>query len=214
MHAGERHAYKLTRRAPWLAHPSTQIRRSLAWCDPRNEPNESRRLTALLVLTEAAESAPAVFNVHVKSFIDAVWFPLRDAKQHIREAAVRALKVRRAAGWMQDACWGWQGCQNMREWLQHNGRGEGHHSYACVELCFLALLDTPSVHLPQACLCLVEKRETRYRVQWYYKLHEQTMRGMKRDHRTGALPSPESIHGSLLALAELLQHTGEFMLAR
>ncbi|PNW79096.1 hypothetical protein CHLRE_09g400553v5 [Chlamydomonas reinhardtii] len=134
-----------------------EIRRSLAWCDPRNEPNESRRLTALLVLTEAAESAPAVFNVHVKSFIDAVWFPLRDAKQHIREAAVRALK---------------------------------------------------------ACLCLVEKRETRYRVQWYYKLHEQTMRGMKRDHRTGALPSPESIHGSLLALAELLQHTGEFMLAR
>lgn len=61
---------------------------------------------------------------------------------------------------------------------------------------------------------LVEKRETRYRVQWYYKLFEQTMRGMKRDHRTGALPSAESIHGSLLALAELLQHTGEFLLAR
>jgi hypothetical protein len=114
-------------------------------------------LAALLVLHEAAEAAPAVFNVHVKSFIDAIWFPLRDAKQHVREAAVRALK---------------------------------------------------------ACLCLVEKRETRYRVQWYYKLFEQTMRGMKRDHRTGATPSPESIHGSLLALAELLQHTGEFMLAR
>ncbi|GIL44136.1 hypothetical protein Vafri_1666 [Volvox africanus] len=134
-----------------------EIRRALLWCDPRVEPSESRRLTALLVLHEAAESAPAVFNVHVKSFIDAVWFPLRDPKQHLREAAVRALK---------------------------------------------------------ACLCLVEKRETRYRVQWYYKLFEQTMRGMKRDHRTGTMPSAESIHGSLLALAELLQHTGEFMLAR
>ncbi|KAG2481849.1 hypothetical protein HYH03_019185, partial [Edaphochlamys debaryana] len=134
-----------------------EIRRALAWCDPRSEPSECRRLTALLVLHEAAEAAPAVFNVHVKAFIDAVWFPLRDPKQHIREAAVRALK---------------------------------------------------------ACLCLVEKRETRYRVQWYYKLFEQTMRGMKRDHRTGALPSAESIHGSLLALAELLGHTGEFMLAR
>ncbi|GIL87381.1 hypothetical protein Vretimale_1690 [Volvox reticuliferus] len=134
-----------------------EIRRALSWCDPRVEPSESRRLTALLVLHEAAESAPAVFNVHVKSFIDAIWFPLRDPKQQLREAAVRALK---------------------------------------------------------ACLCLVEKRETRYRVQWYYKLFEQTMRGMKRDHRTGTMPSAESIHGSLLALAELLQHTGEFMLAR
>lgn len=61
---------------------------------------------------------------------------------------------------------------------------------------------------------LVEKRETRYRVQWYYKLFEQTMRGMARDQRTGAMPSADSIHGSLLALGELLQHTGEFLLAR
>lgn len=50
------------------------------------------------MLTEAAEAAPAVFNVHVKQFIDAVWFPLRDPKQHIREAAVRALKVGRGGG--------------------------------------------------------------------------------------------------------------------
>jgi hypothetical protein len=32
----------------------------------------------------------------------------------------------------------------------------------------------------QACLCLVEKRETRYRVQWYYKLFVQTMRGLNK----------------------------------
>jgi hypothetical protein len=31
---------------------------------------------------------------------------------------------------------------------------------------------------------------------------------------TGALPSAESIHGGLLALGELLMHTGEFLLAR
>lgn len=41
----------------------------------------------------------------------------------------------------------------------------------------------PNQPLPQACLVLVEKRETRYRVQWYYKLFEQTMRGLARDAR-------------------------------
>jgi serine/threonine-protein kinase mTOR len=66
----------------------------------------------------------------------------------------------------------------------------------------------------QACLVLVEKRETRYRVQWYYKLFEATMRGMNKDHKTGANPSADTIHGSLLALGELLLHTGEFLLAR
>ena len=42
----------------------------------------------------------------------------------------------------------------------------------------------------KACLVLVEKRETRYRVQWYYKLFEQTMRGgLSRDHKSGAMPN-------------------------
>lgn len=61
---------------------------------------------------------------------------------------------------------------------------------------------------------LVEKRETRYRVQWYYQLFEQTTRSLNRDYKTGAMPSAESIHGALLALGELLRHTGEFLLAR
>jgi len=52
-------------------------------------------------------------------------------------------------------------------------------------------------------------------VQWYYKLFEQTMRGgLSRDHRSGVMPNADAIHGSLLALGELLQHTGEFLLAR
>ena len=48
----------------------------------------------------------------------------------------------------------------------------------------------------------MEKRETRYRVQWYYRLFEETMRGLTR------APTQEAVHGSLLALGELLQHTG------
>ena len=54
----------------------------------------------------------------------------------------------------------------------------------------------------QECLCLVEKRETRYRVQWYYRLFEETQRGLTR------APSLDAVHGSLLALGELLRHTG------
>jgi FKBP12-rapamycin complex-associated protein len=50
---------------------------------------------------------------------------------------------------------------------------------------------------------LVEKRETRYRVQWYYRLFEETQRGLTRS------ASMESVHGSLLALGELMNHTGK-----
>ena len=50
---------------------------------------------------------------------------------------------------------------------------------------------------------LVEQRETRYRVQWYHKLFESTQRGL-----AGA-QSTEVVHGSMLALGELLRHTGE-----
>ena len=55
----------------------------------------------------------------------------------------------------------------------------------------------------QACLILVEKRETRYRVQWYYRLFEETQRGLTRFSSV-----TEVVHGSLLALGELLRHTG------
>lgn len=54
----------------------------------------------------------------------------------------------------------------------------------------------------------MEKRETRYRVQWYYRLFEETQRGLQ----TGT--SEAVVHGSLLAMGEMLRHTGEFMLAR
>ena len=61
----------------------------------------------------------------------------------------------------------------------------------------------------RACLVVVEKRETRYRVKWYYELFEETKRGARKGS-SGA----DSVHGSLLVIGELLRHTGEFMLAR
>ena len=157
---------------------------------------EARRYAAVLVLRELAEHAPEVFNVHISSFIDAVWPALRDSRLFVRQAAVRALR---------------------------------------------------------ACLVVIERRETRYRVQWYYRLYEETQNGLKSpgersesgsgaglsgstaspgkasgeknaasSHASGAsgvstVTSPGSIesqHGSLLAFGELLRHTGEFMLSR
>jgi hypothetical protein len=44
----------------------------------------------------------------------------------------------------------------------------------------LTLSSFLSVSHTQACLKLVAARETRYRVQWYYKLFEQTMKGLNR----------------------------------
>ncbi|KAK9863722.1 hypothetical protein WJX84_006709 [Apatococcus fuscideae] len=127
----------------------TEIRRSLEWlCGERQE---MRRYAAVLLLREMAEAAPAVFNVHVRTFIDAIFNGLFEDKLIVREGSVAALR---------------------------------------------------------ACLRLVEKRETRYRVQWYYRLFQQTQQGLSL-----RCPLPVA-HGSLLALGELLQHTGEFMLAR
>ncbi|ABO93925.1 predicted protein [Ostreococcus lucimarinus CCE9901] len=58
------------------------------------------------------------------------------------------------------------------------------------------------------CLMVTERRETRYRVQWYYALYEACRAGLKQTSKV------EEIHGSLLVFGELLRHTGEFMLSR
>ena len=65
-----------------------------------------------------------------------------------------------------------------------------------------------SVLALRACLLVIEARETRKRVMWYYTLFDQTQQGMSKGC------SIDSIHGSLLTIGELLRHTGEFMLAR
>ncbi|KIY93538.1 FKBP12-rapamycin complex-associated protein [Monoraphidium neglectum] len=69
-----------------------QVRDALPWLNPRLEPSEGRRYAAVLILRELADCAPAVFNVHVKAFIDGVWGGLRDPKLHVRDASVQALQ--------------------------------------------------------------------------------------------------------------------------
>ncbi|MCD7451637.1 hypothetical protein HAX54_012899 [Datura stramonium] len=60
-----------------------------------------------------------------------------------------------------------------------------------------------AVEALRACLCVIEKRETRWRVQWYYRMFEATKDGL-------AINEPvHSIHGSLLAVGELLRFLGD-----
>ncbi|KAK8706592.1 hypothetical protein V6N13_050150 [Hibiscus sabdariffa] len=65
-----------------------------------------------------------------------------------------------------------------------------------------------AVEALRACLRVIEKRETRWRVQWYYRMFEATQDGL------GNNAPIHSIHGSLLAVGELLRNTGEFMMSR
>ncbi|KAK4259382.1 hypothetical protein QN277_005720 [Acacia crassicarpa] len=65
-----------------------------------------------------------------------------------------------------------------------------------------------AVEALRACLRVIEKRETRWRVQWYYRMFEATKDGL------GKNAPVHSIHGSLLAVGELLRNTGEFMMSR
>ncbi|PHT26342.1 Serine/threonine-protein kinase TOR [Capsicum baccatum] len=65
-----------------------------------------------------------------------------------------------------------------------------------------------AVEALRTCLLVIEKRETRWRVQWYYQIFEATQDGLGRNTPV------HSIHGSLLAVGELLRNTGEFMMSR
>ncbi|KAD4584827.1 hypothetical protein E3N88_22428 [Mikania micrantha] len=65
-----------------------------------------------------------------------------------------------------------------------------------------------AVEALRACLRVIEQRETRWRVQWYYRMFEATQDGL------GKNASVHSIHGSLLAVGELLRNSGEFMMSR
>ncbi|XP_074275847.1 serine/threonine-protein kinase TOR [Silene latifolia] len=88
------------------------------------------------------------------------------------------------------------------------------HVPVFVDAIWIALRD-PSLDIREravealrACLRVIETRETRWRVQWYYRLFEATQEGL------GKNAPVHSIHGSLLALGELLRNTGEFMMSR
>lgn len=72
-------------------HMIAQVKRSLEWLHGEGAGN--KRYAAVLILRQMAENAPAVFNVHVRSFIEIIWAGLRDPKVHVREASVAALRV-------------------------------------------------------------------------------------------------------------------------
>ena len=82
----------------------------------------------------------------------------------------------------------------------------------------LAIIPPPQVRALRECLVVIEKRETWYRVQWYYRLYEETQLGIagsgKSSGTSSGASSVEQTHGSLLAFGEMLRHTGEFMLSR
>ena len=69
------------------------MRRAIEWLGPGERP-EAQRYAAVLILRQMAENAPAVFNVHVRAFIDVVWNALRHPKLAVRQVAVKALRVR------------------------------------------------------------------------------------------------------------------------
>ena len=197
----------MKRSIEWLKEPLDGI----SGTNPKSNGGNDRRYAAVLILkgtscisqipktvcpyitdtffyfiSELAAHAPTVFNVHVSSFIDAIWPALRDTRLFVRQAAVEALR---------------------------------------------------------ACLVVIERRETRYRVQWYYRLYEETQAGLAvsdddlqahgavavtsvttdgqlgkstggNTHAAQDVQRVSSQHGSLLAFGELLRHTGEFMLSR
>ena len=67
------------------------MRRAIEWLGGNH--GEARRYAAALVARELAENAPAVFNVHVRAVIDAIWAGLRDQRLLVRDASVAALRV-------------------------------------------------------------------------------------------------------------------------
>jgi len=64
-----------------------------------------------------------------------------------------------------------------------------------------------AVEALRAALALISKRENRLRLQWYHKIFEEAQKGFKSN-------TSDTIHGSLIALGELLRNTGEFMHTR
>jgi FKBP12-rapamycin complex-associated protein len=65
-----------------------------------------------------------------------------------------------------------------------------------------------AVEALRACLIDMSKRADKYRLECYYSLYEEAKKNILRAKHS------YHIHGSLLVIGELLQHTGEFMVPR
>ncbi len=56
----------------------------------------------------------------------------------------------------------------------------------------------------RACLDLIAERDSRMKMTWYQKTYDEAQKGFKNG-------TPEFVHGSLIALGELLRNTGDFI---
>lgn len=191
-----------------------QVRRALHWLAAK-ERVQQQRLAAALVLKELAAASPAVFNMHVRQFIEVIWAGIRDLALPVRIASVQALQVthRASAKFLPLRLTFIAGSMLS---IISKDCSTRHRPHLLCRQCTcrsISVLVAPAVRMAraglaeglrmwQACLVLVEKRETRYRVQWYYRLFEETRLGLQM-----AQPLDRS-HGCLLALGELLAHTG------
>eukprot|EP00004_Rigifila_ramosa_P027283 TRINITY_DN882_c0_g1_i1.p1 TRINITY_DN882_c0_g1~~TRINITY_DN882_c0_g1_i1.p1 ORF type:complete len:2377 (-),score=590.06 TRINITY_DN882_c0_g1_i1:39-6899(-) len=85
------------------------------------------------------------------------------------------------------------------------------HVSTFFDLMWVALRDAKlviregAVDALKACLHLIAERESAQRLSWYRKIFEEAQRGFEKN-------SSDSVHGSLMAIGELLRNTGEFML--
>jgi FKBP12-rapamycin complex-associated protein len=123
-------------------------------------------------------------------------------------------EVKRALEWLQDAPSRRHAAVLVLKELAENAPTLFYvHVVAFFDLVWAALNDNSlhtreaAVEALRAALAVISERENRLRVQWYHKIYEEANKGLKQN-------VPSTIHGSLLALGELLRNTGEFMYTR
>ncbi|KAJ0011377.1 hypothetical protein Pint_33614 [Pistacia integerrima] len=187
-----------------------QVKMALDWL--RGDRVEYRRFAAVLILKEMAENASTVFNVHVPEFVDAIWVALRDPTLAVRERAVEALRACLRVIEKRETRWRVQWC------TYHTANESVFTTYTKFLSIFLVQFLPPSSREGQY---IVEGGDaTNSNVSFldtliscwcncmYYRMFEATQDGLGRNAPV------HSIHGSLLAVGELLRNTGEFMMSR
>lgn len=68
-----------------------EMKRSFEWL--REDRNEGKRLSAVLILKELAIAMPSYFFQQINGFFNYIMLALRDPKEQIREAAAKALRA-------------------------------------------------------------------------------------------------------------------------
>ena len=69
-----------------------QVQKALSWLGAGKTP-QHKPLAAALMLKELAVAMPAVFNMHVRTFIVCIWTGIRNPSLAVRHASVDALRV-------------------------------------------------------------------------------------------------------------------------